>query len=95
MLKPNRDRDPYRWKVAVEGTGLSPNQVAALALVVNELATNAIKHAYEEGKSGQITITVGRNASNDVTVVVNDEGLPFPDLRYSAGDGLEPGLASD
>ena len=38
-----------------EVQGLSPTQITTLALVVNELATNAIKHAFEEGKSGRIS----------------------------------------
>jgi two-component sensor histidine kinase len=38
--------------------GLSPQHVAALALVVNELATNAIKHAFHEGMNGHIRISV-------------------------------------
>ncbi|TPG15794.1 sensor histidine kinase [Sphingomonas koreensis] len=79
-------------KVAQEVEGLSSTHITTLALVVNELATNAIKHAYEEGKTGQIQITLGRNAGNDVTVTVDDDGLPFPDPKYATGDGLGLGL---
>lgn len=79
--------------VAQEVDGLSSTEITTLALVVNELATNAIKHAYEEGKSGHIEITLDRNASQDVTVTVDDDGLPFPDSKYAAADGLGLGLA--
>lgn len=70
--------------------GLSPNQITTLALVVNELATNAIKHAFEEGKAGHIRVTTSRSGSHDVTVIVDDDGLPFPDVN---GEGLGLGLA--
>lgn len=79
--------------VAEEVDGLSSTQITTLALVVNELATNAIKHAYEEGKSGQIEITLGRNGGQDVIVIVDDDGLPFPDSKYAAADGLGLGLS--
>lgn len=80
-------------EVAHEVEGLSPRHITTLALVVNELATNAIKHAYEEGKSGYIKITLSRNAAQDVTVLVDDDGLPFPDPKYAHTDGLGLGLA--
>jgi LytS/YehU family sensor histidine kinase len=57
-------------------------------------ATNAIKHGFEKGKSGDIEITLGRNTDQDVTVIVDNDGLPFPDLKYAAADGLGLELAS-
>lgn len=71
--------------------GLSTKKVTTVALVVNELATNAIKHAFEIGKSGYITIDVCRNVGRDVIVKVDDDGLPFPELE-GKGDGLGLGL---
>jgi two-component sensor histidine kinase len=79
--------------VAQEVDGLSSTEITTLALVVNELATNAIKHAYEEGKSGDIEITLGSNAGQYVAVIVDDDGLPFPDSKYAGADGLGLGLS--
>jgi two-component sensor histidine kinase len=59
-----------------------------LALVVNELATNAIKHAYEDDKSGYISVTQSTNGNGGVTVLVDDDGLPFPDPKNPSRDGL-------
>ena len=69
---------------------LSDSQITTLALVVNELATNAIKHAFDEGKSGHIRLSISRNAARDVVVIVDDDGLPFPEVTGS--DGLGMGL---
>lgn len=69
-----------------EGVGLPPAHITTLALVVNELTTNAIKHAFEEGKSGSIHVTV-RSDGDTVTVIVDDDGLPFPEA-----DGNVTGL---
>jgi two-component sensor histidine kinase len=43
-------------ELATEGKTLSALQITTLALVVNELTTNAIKHAFEAGVSGHISI---------------------------------------
>lgn len=73
--------------------GISAEGVTALALVVNELITNAIKHAFQEGASGRITVTIGRSAGGDVTVIVDDDGLPYPNSPALNGGGLGLGLA--
>ena len=69
--------------------GLSPTQITTLALVVNELTTNAIKHAFEEGKSGHIRMSISKNGTRDVIIIVDDDGLPFPE---ATGNGLGIGL---
>ncbi|WP_419826316.1 ATP-binding protein [Sphingomonas sp.] len=71
---------------------LSATQITTLALVGNELATNAIKHAFEEGKSGHIRVAIDRNSGRAVIIIVDDDGLPFPDATDS-GDGLRLGLS--
>jgi two-component sensor histidine kinase len=73
-----------------ECQGFSPQSVAALALVVNELATNAIKHAFHEGTAGHIRISVRRGGDRHATITVEDDGTPFPaaDGRQKRGMGL-------
>ena len=68
--------------------GLSPRQVTTVALAVNELATNAIKHAFAEGKGGRVAVSARRTAA-EVVIMVDDDGLPFPELDRSRGGGLE------
>lgn len=76
-----------------EAHGLSEKQITTLALVVNELMTNAIKHAFEEGKSGHVRVSIGCHGHRDVIVTVDDDGLPFPEPTAGKGDGLGMGLA--
>jgi len=72
--------------------GLTKNEVTTLALVANELATNAIKHGYKDGKAGHIRITLGRTPGGDVSVIVDDDGLPFPQIERADHHGLGLGL---
>lgn len=56
-----------------------------MALVINELATNAIKHAFE-GKAGHISIAVHENDRRDTLIIVDDDGFALPEAD-SAKDG--------
>ncbi|RYF17563.1 MAG: sensor histidine kinase [Oxalobacteraceae bacterium] len=71
-----------------EAGDLSSSQIMTLALVVNELATNAIKHAYEDGKSGYIAVTQSVDPSSGTIILVDDDGLPFPDAKNPDRGGL-------
>ena len=79
-------------QVAHESYGLSPTQIMTFALTVNELATNAIKHAFKQCKSGRIRILAREDDGRNLTVIVDDDGLPFPDAAEGKSDGLGLGL---
>ena len=66
-------------QIAVQGdeVELSGSQAGSVALVVNELITNALEHAFEESDSGivQVSFRAGRLFH---TVTVSDNGSGFP-----------------
>jgi two-component sensor histidine kinase len=70
---------------------LIPSREATyLALVVNELIQNALKHGTDEGREGRIRITAGENAGL-INVAVRDDGPGLPtgfDLDRDGGLGL-------
>ena len=71
--------------------GLTLQRITTVALAVNELATNAIKHAFEEGASGRIRISVRRNG-REAIITVDDDGLPFPEASSAKDGGMGLGL---
>lgn len=71
--------------------GLTPNKISTVALAVNELATNAIKHAFEQGEGGHIRIRAQRG-DGEAVVLVDDDGLPFPEPARHRDGGLGLGL---
>ncbi len=73
-------------------SGLSAVQVTTLTLIVNELATNAIKHAFAQDRSGRIRIVVRPHDSRSLTIIVDDDGLPFPEIASRTTGGLGLGL---
>lgn len=71
---------------------ISDSRVTTIAIATNELATNAIKHAFREDKSGKIDIMVCKHDPKTLIVIVDDDGLPFPELSEGRSDGLGLGL---
>ncbi len=80
--------------VGEQPTGLSSSKIMTLALAVNELATNAIKHAFEEGKSGYVHISLRQNDDHGIIICVDDDGLPFPEVSDGGGSGFGLGLVN-
>jgi PAS domain S-box-containing protein len=60
-------------------------------LVVNELVSNALKHAFPGGRSGTITIDLSMDAAERATVTVSDDGIGMPPA-FDAGNAETLGL---
>lgn len=54
------------------------NNAAALGLVLNEVVTNAIKHAFKDGRSGKLLVRA-KHANENAKIIVADDGPGFPD----------------
>jgi two-component system, sensor histidine kinase PdtaS len=72
-------RPDQRVSVRIEGAAiyLPSKQATALALVMNELIANALEHAFQYGRPGQLTISLAQEG-NQVTVYVADNGRGLP-----------------
>lgn len=87
------------FAIEVEDVELDPDKVLAAALVVNELVTNAIKHAFPGATRGTISVKIESAAGEGLQIVVSDDGRPLcTDLRglkvKSLGLGLIEALVS-
>ncbi len=55
-------------------------------LIINELISNALKHAFPEGEKGEITIDFHPDGDDKLTLVVSDTGIGLPeDIDISSG----------
>jgi len=58
-------------------------------LIVNELISNSLKHAFPEGRGGKITIQFAHDQGNHATLSVDDDGIGIPkDFNFENSDSL-------
>jgi two-component sensor histidine kinase len=70
---------------------LNINQAIPCALVLNELISNAYKHAFSGRQRGRISISLEMDDENRVTLRVQDDGIGMPpdiELENCASLGL-------
>ncbi len=79
-------------EVAAEsGIDVTTDRAVLIALMTNELITNAAKYAYQDSQSGTIWVRVARGVADTIEVSVRDEGQGLPedfDLRSAPGLGM-------
>jgi PAS domain S-box-containing protein len=74
------------------GVLLPINIAVPCGLVVNELISNAFKHAFPGGQSGQIIVTLRKEPDDQVDLSVSDNGIGIPpdlDVEQTATLGLQ------
>jgi PAS domain S-box-containing protein len=84
-------RVDVRIELELDQVELGIDQAAPCALIVNELITNAFKHAFPEGSEGTIQIKTHLANEREVVLEVSDDGVGLPadlDLGNPSGLGL-------
>ncbi|MDZ7774077.1 MAG: histidine kinase dimerization/phosphoacceptor domain -containing protein [Balneolaceae bacterium] len=64
-------------EVEVSDVKLNVNQAIPAAIIINELVTNACKHAFEDREHGQVKVTI-RETGNRISLAVSDNGGGLP-----------------
>jgi chemotaxis family two-component system sensor kinase Cph1 len=64
------------------------NKAIPLGLVVNELVTNAFRHAFAEGAPGTVRVRFRRGSDGLCTLTVTDNGRGLPKIDPSRQTGL-------
>jgi PAS domain S-box-containing protein len=86
--------DTNRIRIELEAEQVELNLETAIpcGLLVSELVSNALKHAFPAGRSGRIRIEAHRNADRTYTLTVSDNGVGLPkdfDFRNTHSMGME------
>ncbi len=61
----------------VDQIKLDVDTIIPIGLILNELISNALKYAFEEGKEGTIYVSL-KKKDNDITLKVSDDGQGLP-----------------
>ncbi|KAB1073387.1 histidine kinase dimerization/phosphoacceptor domain -containing protein [Methylobacterium planeticum] len=67
-------RRDIRVELDLASVVVAAEKSTALALLVNEIVTNVLKHAFVKGRAGSLAIRIGR-AEDRVLLVVEDDGV--------------------
>ncbi len=68
-----------RLTTNIEDITLGITEAIPCGLIINELISNALKHAFPEGREGEITIELVKEGANRTTLTVSDNGIGFPE----------------
>jgi two-component sensor histidine kinase len=69
-------------RLEAEPIELGIHHAVPCALILNELVTNALKHAFPDGRSGEVCVSLQQVAPGDLELSVEDNGVGCP--RISA-----------
>ncbi|MBI4873825.1 MAG: sensor histidine kinase [Acidobacteria bacterium] len=73
------------------GARISVETATPFGLIVNELISNALKHAFPGGRRGEIVVRLERLGADQYRLLVSDDGVGVPthlDLRHTGTLGL-------
>jgi two-component sensor histidine kinase len=69
---------PFRYALDGDKVSVPAHKAAVLALIVNELLTNALKHGFGERARGSVTVELRRTGAGTVALSIADDGVPLP-----------------
>src|ERR1700681_724323 len=71
------DQERISWSVNIEAVPLAVDRAIPAGLILNELISNAFKHAFPDGRKGSLLIE-GRRRGGSVVLEVRDDGVGMP-----------------
>jgi two-component sensor histidine kinase len=71
--------DGIRLDLKVDHAPVSINVAMPVGLIVNELLTNAFKHAFNGRRSGTLIVRCLHEADSKYRIVVGDDGIGLPE----------------
>lgn len=81
-----------RLELDIEPVDLAVERAIPCGLILNELITNALKHAFPDGRRGSVRIEFRRVGNGRVSLTVSDDGIGMPpqlDPRESDSLGMQ------
>jgi two-component sensor histidine kinase len=73
-----KDPDLIRLTIDVGEVSLSVDEAIPCGLIINELISNSLKHAFPDDRGGEITVTCRIGEDGRITLTVSDNGIGLP-----------------
>ncbi|MEK6256194.1 MAG: PAS domain S-box protein [Chloroflexota bacterium] len=82
-------RENIKLDIQVAGINMGVEMAIPCGMIVNELVSNALKHAFNEDAKGKISINVVNPKTGECTLILSDNGTGFPaDLDFKNTNSL-------
>ncbi len=84
--------DAVKLELAIEDLSLAVDRAIPCGLILNELITNALKHAFKAGDGGTLRVELRALDDERLRLAVDDDGVGLPagfDVRKSTSLGLQ------
>ena len=86
--------DPIRIKlnINVKNVFMDLDRAIPCGLIINELFSNVLKHAFPEGRQGEVLIDLFQESSQEFTLLIKDDGVGLPigmDFKNTDSLGLQ------
>jgi two-component sensor histidine kinase len=65
--------------IQTDGVHVDINKAIPCGLILNELISNALKHAFPGDRQGELQIIIREEKNTEIEIVVRDNGLSLPD----------------
>lgn len=73
-------RERVRLNLDIDTVYLDIQQAIPCGLIINELVTNALKHAFPDKKPGEVMVSLKRTGEECLEIAVRDQGIGLPEL---------------
>jgi PAS domain S-box-containing protein len=86
------DSRRIKYQVDAKNVQLDIRQAIPCGLIINELITNALKHAFPGGREGEVVVRMRMSDGNGYELAVKDNGVGLPkgfDLRQKESLGFQ------
>jgi len=85
------DQSAIKLKIDIKDIFLDMNTAIPCGLIINELVSNSLEHAFPRGTPGEIKIAMHPLNKNEIELIVSDNGVGMPEdmkLKNSQSLGL-------
>ncbi|HUU50549.1 MAG TPA: histidine kinase dimerization/phosphoacceptor domain -containing protein [Nitrospinota bacterium] len=86
------DTDKIALKIDIDDTFLDIDTAIPCGLIINEFVTNSLKHAFPEGREGEIEISFHQKGKDKLELKVRNNGIALPEdfgFRNAKSIGLQ------
>jgi len=83
---------PIDLKIEIGDIVLSIDAAIPCGLIINELVSNALKHAFPDQRAGEVIVSLRRLTPQTLELVVENNGVTFPetiDFRHTESLGMQ------